>query len=268
MVARYSDSTQSDAPSYTGHVEDDDLGLVYMQQRYYDANIGRFYSNDPVGFKASNPTLFNRYSYANNNSYKFVDPDGRDAVAIAFPDYQISFAGIKWNNLGHAGVLLINPSNGYTKYYEFGRYNGTSGVVRSIPVSNVVMENGSPTSASMAKVMSQLSSRAGQGGDIQAAYFSGADFSKMNLYASGLVGKTSGEGGYGDWSPYCSCGTFVQDTLEKGGIDTPMMADPRPNSYISELQGEDGSKSMSFSGGVFRVSGRIESRKLDQALNQ
>ncbi|WP_411358104.1 RHS repeat-associated core domain-containing protein [Pseudidiomarina salilacus] len=82
MVARYSDSTQSDAPGYTGHVEDDELGLVYMQQRYYDANIGRFYSNDPVGFKASNPMLFNRYAYANNNPYKYVDPDGEDALSV------------------------------------------------------------------------------------------------------------------------------------------------------------------------------------------
>ncbi|MDN7127091.1 RHS repeat-associated core domain-containing protein [Pseudidiomarina terrestris] len=83
MVARYSDSTQSDAPGYTGHVEDDDLGLVYMQQRYYDANIGRFYSNDPVGFKASNPTLFNRYAYANNNPYKYVDPDGAEPIPFS-----------------------------------------------------------------------------------------------------------------------------------------------------------------------------------------
>ena len=85
MVARYSDSTQSDAPGYTGHVEDDDLGLVYMQQRYYDANIGRFYSNDPVGvighLSQGNIQGFNRYAYANNNPYKYVDPDGKVPVA-------------------------------------------------------------------------------------------------------------------------------------------------------------------------------------------
>ena len=53
-----------------------------MQQRYYDPVIGRFYSNDPVGFTASNPMMFNRYAYANNNPYKFVDPDGREVRAI------------------------------------------------------------------------------------------------------------------------------------------------------------------------------------------
>ncbi|WP_419571142.1 RHS repeat-associated core domain-containing protein [Rheinheimera sp.] len=53
-----------------------------MQARYYDPVIGRFYSNDPVGFNASNPMLFNRYAYANNNPYKFTDPDGRLPILI------------------------------------------------------------------------------------------------------------------------------------------------------------------------------------------
>lgn len=48
-----------------------------MQQRYYDPVIGRFYSNDPVGFTTSNPMMFNRYAYANNNPYKYVNPDGQ-----------------------------------------------------------------------------------------------------------------------------------------------------------------------------------------------
>ena len=46
-----------------------------MQARYYDPVIGRFYSNDPVGFRDVHS--FNRYAYANNNPYKYIDPDGR-----------------------------------------------------------------------------------------------------------------------------------------------------------------------------------------------
>ncbi len=52
-----------------------------MQARYYDSVIGRFYSNDPVGF--TNVHTFNRYAYANNNPYKYTDPDGQAAVAGA-----------------------------------------------------------------------------------------------------------------------------------------------------------------------------------------
>ena len=68
---------QDDSPGFTGHVHDDDLGLTYMKARYYDPEIGRFYSNDPAGFSTDNPFSFNRYVYANNNPYKFVDPDGK-----------------------------------------------------------------------------------------------------------------------------------------------------------------------------------------------
>ena len=65
------------ARGYTGHVQDDELGLVYMQARYYDPAIGRFYSNDPVGYTDKNPIMsFNRYLYVNNNPYKHTDPNG------------------------------------------------------------------------------------------------------------------------------------------------------------------------------------------------
>ncbi|NQZ05636.1 MAG: hypothetical protein HRT35_00605, partial [Algicola sp.] len=60
---------------YTGHQWDDDSGLNYMQARYYDPLLGRFLSNDPVGF--SNIHNFNRYTYANNSPYRYVDLDGR-----------------------------------------------------------------------------------------------------------------------------------------------------------------------------------------------
>ena len=52
-----------------------------MQARYYDPVISRFYSNDPGGasefINQGNIQGFNRYAYANNNPYKYVDPDGQ-----------------------------------------------------------------------------------------------------------------------------------------------------------------------------------------------
>jgi len=66
-----------DGPGYTGHVEDAATGLTYMQQRYYDPAIGRFLSVDPVTANSGTGANFNRYWYANNNPYRFTDPDGR-----------------------------------------------------------------------------------------------------------------------------------------------------------------------------------------------
>ncbi|HJR74175.1 MAG TPA: RHS repeat-associated core domain-containing protein [Luteimonas sp.] len=62
---------------FTGHVHDAATKLTYMQQRYYDPGIGRFLSVDPVTANANSGVNFNRYAYANNNPYKFLDPDGR-----------------------------------------------------------------------------------------------------------------------------------------------------------------------------------------------
>ncbi len=66
-----------DGIGYTGHVNDVESGLVYMQQRYYDPVIGRFLSVDPVSAYSMPSSNFNRYWYANNNPYRFTDPDGR-----------------------------------------------------------------------------------------------------------------------------------------------------------------------------------------------
>jgi len=73
-----------DQPGYTGHVHDAGSGLVYMQQRYYDPEVGRFLSVDPVGVDLARGANFNRYWYGNNNPYTFVDPDGRHGVAVTF----------------------------------------------------------------------------------------------------------------------------------------------------------------------------------------
>lgn len=67
---------------FTGHVNDAETGLVYMQQRYYDPVAGRFLSIDPVTTDASTGGSFGRYHYAKNNPYVYIDPDGRSAVAI------------------------------------------------------------------------------------------------------------------------------------------------------------------------------------------
>ncbi|WP_306524315.1 RHS repeat-associated core domain-containing protein [Dokdonella sp.] len=66
------DGSYEQGPGYTGHVTDARTGLSYMQQRYYDPIAGRFLSVDPV---AASPESFNRYWYANNNPYRFTDPD-------------------------------------------------------------------------------------------------------------------------------------------------------------------------------------------------
>jgi RHS repeat-associated protein len=55
---------------------------LYMQQRYYEPLAGRFLSVDPVTTDGGTGGSFNRYAYANNNPYRFKDPDGRKVVGV------------------------------------------------------------------------------------------------------------------------------------------------------------------------------------------
>ena len=48
-------------------------GFYYMRARYYDPQVGRFISEDPLGFGGGDVNL---YGYVQNNPVMFVDPSG------------------------------------------------------------------------------------------------------------------------------------------------------------------------------------------------
>jgi len=89
---------------YTGHELDRGTDLVYMKARFYDPVIGRFYSNDPVGFSAGHPMMFNRYGYANNNPYTYVDPDGQSPDPVTVVTEVLPAAGRAFGAFAALGV--------------------------------------------------------------------------------------------------------------------------------------------------------------------
>jgi RHS repeat-associated protein len=70
------------APRYTGKDLDQLTGLYDFDARYYDGRIGRFISPDPGPWHLENPQSINRYAYALNSPYKYVDPDGESPVVL------------------------------------------------------------------------------------------------------------------------------------------------------------------------------------------
>jgi RHS repeat-associated protein len=58
---------------YTARELDLESGLNYYRARYYDSNVGRFISVDPLGFGAGDTNL---YRYVGNNSTNAIDPSG------------------------------------------------------------------------------------------------------------------------------------------------------------------------------------------------
>ena len=75
-------AASADTVWFTSRRQDPETGLVYMGARFYDPLAGRFVSPDPVAFDEANLHSFNRYAYANNNPYRYKDPDGRAAETI------------------------------------------------------------------------------------------------------------------------------------------------------------------------------------------
>lgn len=91
---------------YAGHEQDGATSLSYMQARFYSAHMGRFLSPDPRAFSPQETGSFNRYSYANNNPYRYRDPDGREAVLISLKGTAAPGAGLS----AGGGIYVTFPA--------------------------------------------------------------------------------------------------------------------------------------------------------------
>ena len=102
--------TPPSGPGYTGHVNDPDTGLVYMQARYYDPVVGRFLSVDPVGPAPGNAFNFNRYGYANNNPVMNIDPTGTTCVSTGKGHTYSCKVDDNRGGFGEKALALINKA--------------------------------------------------------------------------------------------------------------------------------------------------------------
>ena len=63
--------------SYTGREFDIESGLYFYRARYYNSLMGRFISEDPIGFEGGDKNL---RRYTSNRPTVFADPDGKAIV--------------------------------------------------------------------------------------------------------------------------------------------------------------------------------------------
>ena len=68
---------------YTGHEMLDEVGIVHMNGRIYDAKLARFLQADPHIDGVETTQGFNRYSYVHNNPLNATDPSGYFVKEIA-----------------------------------------------------------------------------------------------------------------------------------------------------------------------------------------
>ncbi|NLZ02239.1 MAG: RHS repeat-associated core domain-containing protein [Pirellulaceae bacterium] len=65
---------------FTGRYFDDDTGLQWNLNRWYDAGVGRWFSEDPIGFAGGDRHL---YRYVGNSPGMFGDPNGLDGSGLS-----------------------------------------------------------------------------------------------------------------------------------------------------------------------------------------
>jgi RHS repeat-associated protein len=127
--ARLKPAANANNTGYTGHVQDDDSGLTYMQARYYDPVIGRFLSPDPIGYKDG----FNVYAYVRNDPVNGFDPTGAFLVDSGWNgtcDWDGTCAGAPFDR---DTMLNIGPSQPLLKQARKNPVRSRSGMKTGAP---------------------------------------------------------------------------------------------------------------------------------------
>jgi RHS repeat-associated protein len=126
---------------FTGHVNDVDTGLTYMQQRYYDPVAGRFLSIDPVVTDANTGSSFNRYAYGENNPHKYIDPDGRAVESITVDRNNNVHIVVGMTYRGAITSAKAGELNSYIKSHLSGKIGRYAVNLTIIPGSQAKMGN-------------------------------------------------------------------------------------------------------------------------------
>lgn len=125
----------------TQHERDRETGFDYRGARYYDSDLGRFLSLDPL---AAQYPAWSDYVYVLGNPVKFVDPDGKEPEDIIIRGknnssvvLRTSFVDLTFNvNHDFRGNHVMNPS----RNPESGSANSVGEFFRSI--DNALKGNG------------------------------------------------------------------------------------------------------------------------------
>jgi hypothetical protein len=112
-----------------------------------------------------------------------TDPSGLDGIKINYDWYPIS-TPLGKVPLGHGAVIAVNPDNGTTKYFEYGRYDSDFGQVKQHPVPNLVLdEDGNPTEQSLKNLCDFISHHYGHDTHVTGDCYPDADYRQIIDFA-------------------------------------------------------------------------------------
>lgn len=106
--------------TWKGLSYDPDVGLTFVRARWYDPNIGRFVSEDPLGLNGG----INPYVFANNDPINGTDPSGMDDEInlanycgsiggnyVQFSDREVCIGNDGVNHLAPVTITATSPSD-------------------------------------------------------------------------------------------------------------------------------------------------------------
>ena len=106
---------------YRGYVWDTEIGMFYLQSRYYDPEIGRFINADGLLAAGTSCLANNLFTYCVNNPVNYVDLYGYDAIWI--------HEGQSAEGCGHSGLLVYNEASGTWFYFYWGPVDENANVL-------------------------------------------------------------------------------------------------------------------------------------------
>jgi RHS repeat-associated protein len=103
---------------FTAHEHMDNMGIIHMNGRTYDPELGRFMSADPNIDGAANPQGYNRFSYLQNNPLNAIDPSGYKKFWKKKWFKKLAFVAIAAVAIYAGGAYIL--ANGFTSSVMIG----------------------------------------------------------------------------------------------------------------------------------------------------
>ncbi|HIK17828.1 MAG TPA: RHS repeat-associated core domain-containing protein, partial [Leptolyngbyaceae cyanobacterium M33_DOE_097] len=135
---------------YTGREFDAETGLYYYRARYFDASVGRFIGQDPIGFSAGDSNL---YRYVENEVTNHRDPSGKLRLYYLFSDVLAGDTlGLSYKSgQNHIDLYLLTENYSVTFGFDPDRDGTRDGAITyKNPVRDIFAGNPRRSSAQVA----------------------------------------------------------------------------------------------------------------------